>query len=130
MKFTVKKPCEIEVSAVRVSLHVRYEEEDIPNDFPLRTGDMWNATIYIDSGRIKEWPRPQSGTLHMKVCDEGTYTLLGPDGKEIATIEQNYVPHGVIPGKYGDYVDLKINSFGTITNWPQNPDVSAFFEAK
>ena len=44
----------------------------------------------------------------------------------IADIVQDYVPHGVVPGEYGDYVILKIDK-GRIVNWPAKPDVSEFF---
>jgi hypothetical protein len=127
MKVTVLRPTEIEITHIRVELPVRYEEDDIPNDFPLRGKDWWMAKIEIDTGKIEGWPIRESGYLHMKVCDEGTYKLFDEKGFTVATIEQNYVPHGVIPGEYGDYVELKINEQGIITNWPKKPDVSAFF---
>ncbi len=57
----------------------------------------------------------------MKVCDEGVYTLLS-DGKEVAT-RDGYVPHGVVPGEYGDYVILNIASDGKITNWPAPDEI-------
>lgn len=126
MKFTVTRPVEIEVTFISVHLPVRYEEEDIPNDFPLRKGDIWSAVIEIDTGKIRDWPEGKSGNLHLKVCDSGQYTVGNEEDASLAVIE-DYVPHGVIPGKYGDYVDLKINEHGIITNWPKKPDVSAFF---
>lgn len=128
MKATIKVEKEIEIDSIRVSLPVRYEEEDIPNNFPLRKGDMWCAQIDLDTGAIRGWPKGQSGELSMKVCDEGTYTLLDKCGGAVSCIEQNYVPHGVVPGKYGDYVELIINADGIITNWPKRPAVSCFFE--
>ena len=39
MKCKVWKNVEVEVAAVEIVLPVLYEEEDIPNDFPLRDGD-------------------------------------------------------------------------------------------
>src|ERR1700761_2588063 len=120
---------EIEVWAICVVLPVRYDEEDIPNDFPLRKGDVWAATIDIDSGYILEWPDGVGArTIEcMKVTDGGKYTLIDNLGREIATRE-DYVPHGVIPGGYGDYVSLQIDERGVITNWPKPPNLSAFFE--
>ena len=128
MKKTIFKPKEVEAKFVCVALPVRYDEEDIPNDFPLRLGDMWTATIEIDTGRIEGWPQGRSEDLYMKVCDEGSYFILDEDHKQLAGIESDYVPHGLIPGEYGDYVDFKINADGVITNWPNNPNLSAFFE--
>lgn len=127
MKAKVKTEIEIEVSAIRISVAVRYEEEDIPNDFPMRKADTWTATVAIDTGKIEHWPKGKAGNLRMKVCDEGCYTLLDKDGVEIKC-RDGYVPHGIVPGEYGDYIDLKINSDGIITNWPKKPDISEFFE--
>lgn len=129
MKIKVPVPTEIEVSRVLIHLPVDYDEEDIPNNFPLRAGDVWEAKVDIDNGRIENWPAdPQwrECFLNMKVRDGGTYTLLGPDGKVIACLKEEYVPHGLIPGEYGDYVKLKIND-GVITNWPKKPRLDKFF---
>lgn len=128
MKALVKIETEINIKSVRLELHVRYGKEDMPDDFPLRQGDMWRATVNIDNGEIEGWPKGKSGSFFMKVCDEGSYYLLGEDGKQIAKREEDYVPHGVIPGKYGDYVEMKIDDNGIITNWPKPPDVSDFFD--
>jgi len=127
MKVTVPIPTEINLTHIRLELAVRYDEEDIPNDFPLRKGDLWTATVGLDTGRIEGWPQGQSGRLQMKVCDEGTYTLFDAGGRQVARLENDYVPHGVVPGEYGDYVDLEIDETGIIANWPKRPDVSRFF---
>lgn len=129
MKVLIPTTKYIEITHVLVTLPVRYEEEDIPNDFPLRQGKKWEAKIEIDTGKILGWPEGQAGEIeYMKVCDEGTYQLLDADGKIVLEIVQNYVPHGVIPGEYGDYVTLKINGQGIITNWPKRPDICEFLK--
>jgi hypothetical protein len=87
---------------------------------------MWNATIEIDTGIIVGWPQGTSGEFYMKVCDEGTYTLLDYGGNEIAKIENGYVPNGILPGEYGDYLGLNIDTTGRITNWPKQPNLDAF----
>lgn len=128
MKHTILVPTQIEISFIEVRLPVRYDDEDMPYDFPLREGDTWNALIHIDTGKIEAWPPGETGRFHMKVCDEGTYILLAADGTTvIATIENGYVPSDLIPGEYGDYVEFQINEDGAITNWPKKPDVSQFF---
>jgi hypothetical protein len=127
MKAKVKIEQEIEIVAVNISVPVRYKEEDIPNNFPLRDGEMWHATVDIDTGKIEGWPEGVSGDLYMNVCDEGMYLLIDVHGQYVAK-RFGYVPHGVVPGEYGDYIDLKINAEGVITNWPAKPNVSAFFE--
>jgi len=118
----------VEVTDIRLELAVRYEDEEMPYDFPLRSGDMWRATVEIDTGKIKDWPKGKDGAVEMKVCDEGTYTLLDKDGNTVAELRNEYVPHGIVPGEYGDYVNLQIDPTGTITNWPSNPEFSDFFQ--
>ena len=71
------------------------------------------------------------GTLYLqaKICDSGTYFLLDKDKKVICKIA-GYVPNGLIPESddCGDYIRLRINSDGSIENWPENPDYSDFIE--
>lgn len=126
MKFTVTQPVEIDVSLVRIDVPVRYEEEDIPNDFPLRDGDMWKAIVAINNGQIQGWPQGRAGEMHMKVCDGGEYSLLNHAGEQVGETLSDYVPGGLIP-EGGDYIVLSIDANGYITNWPKRPDVSAFF---
>lgn len=129
MKALIPTTQEVEITHVLVTLPVRYEEEDIPNNFPFRQGEKWEAKIEIDTGKILGWPEGQAGEIeYMKVCYEGSYALLDASGNVVLSIEQNYVPHGVIPGKYGDYVTLKINEHGVITNWPKRPDICEFLK--
>ena len=82
----------------------------------------------IDTGQIGNWDETvEPRTIHMKVNDEGSYTLMR-GAEELSSIVENYVPHGVVPGEYGDYIIFNIDQRGIITNWPQQPDVSDFFE--
>lgn len=118
---------EIDIKTVKVEVAVRYEDEDIPYDFPLRHGDMWEAKIDIDTGKIIDWPEGKSGKLSMKVCDEGTYRLYDENGKLIKSHEGGYVPNRLIPGRYGDYIDLVINKNGLIENWYSMPQFTDFF---
>ena len=145
MKVTIQVPKEIEVTHILIDVPVEFGEEDIPNDFPLRlklpqthprlTADRWVADVNIDTGKIAGWPADAGPRqLYMKVNDAGIYTLrtITKDGDSPSVIgsvkrEHEYVPHGVVPGEDGDYIDLKIAADGTITNWPKKPDVSAFF---
>lgn len=126
MKITVKTEEEVEIKFVKVNVAVRYGEEDIPNDFPLRKGDMWSAIIDIDKGMILDWPKGTKGELYMKVCDEGSYYLLDESGNTVLSIEEDYVPNELLPGEYGDYLDLDINEDGYINNWYSKPSLSDF----
>lgn len=132
MKVTVKVPTEVELTHVEITLPIMYGEEDIPNDFPLRSGDTWRALVEIDTGRILFWPEGRAERMFVTVKDTGTYRLMRPTdlpGKwqVFAERHQDYVPHGLIPGEYGDVVELHIGADGVIANWPKKPDLSAFF---
>ena len=113
---TVKRLVEIEPVAIKCEMAVRYDEENIPNDFPLRNGDMWTGVIDIATGIIRNWPKGKSGVMSMKVCDEGTYTLLGANDEALAVRENDYVP-SCVPEQYGDYVEFNISEDGKINNW-------------
>lgn len=126
MKVTVPTTKEIEIKHIYIEAPVRYGDEDIPYDFPLRVGDMWRAKVEIDTGKIVDWPIGRTAYMHMKVTDSGAYTLLDDGGAVVAKREQKYVPD-VIPGEYGDYIELTIDANGIITNWLKKPDLSDFF---
>lgn len=128
MKATILVEQEVNIEYVKVRVPVRYEDEDIPYDFPGRDGDMWEARIHIDTATIEGWPQGRAGSMYMKVVDGGTYVLTDAGGKVLADLRGEYVPHGLIPGEYGDYINLEISEGGVITNWPKHPDVSEFFE--
>jgi hypothetical protein len=126
MEVTFKVEKTVEIKKVKVEVAVRYEDEDIPYDFPLREGDMWNATIDVDNGKILDWPQGKSGDLHMKICDEGTYHLLDENDNIVLSIIEDYVPNSLLPGEYGDYLFLKINEEGVVTNWMKDANFSEF----
>ena len=128
MKITITKPVEIDVKYIRVEAPVKYDEEDIPNNFPFRDGDQWNVLIDLETGKICNWPDKYEYGLHMKVTDGGIYELLDSDFMPVAPELEDYVPHGVIPGSYGDYIELTIEGDGTISNWPKELDLSVFFQ--
>lgn len=125
MKFTQTIQSEVDVQTIEVILPVRYDDEDIPYDAPMRHGEIWRAYIDIDDGIIWDWPRGKTLDMYMKVVDGGSYILRDGDGSTIAK-RNDYVPHGIIPGEYGDYVHLKIDETGKITNWPKRIDLSDF----
>lgn len=57
-------------------------------------------------------------SIHCKVCDNFTASLLDQNGETIHDQEDGYVP-GFMPGDhYGDYVILEIDlDSGQIKNW-------------
>lgn len=129
-KITIQTTKEIEITWVRISVPV--DDDDMPADFPLRVNsgggfDRWMAEIEVDTGKVRDWPCGRAEDVSLKVKDSGTYTLIAPDLSVLAEIHCDYVPNELIPGSYGDYIDLKIDSNGIVTNWPKNPNVKEFF---
>lgn len=133
MKATIKVEKEVEIRSVLIDISPRYigddPDDDIPTDFPLlnEAKTAWVASVDIDTGAIAGWPQGDKRTMHVKVCDAGTYRLIDNEGNEVAARVNDYVPNGVVPGWYGDYVELHIDENGIITNWPKHPDISGFF---
>jgi len=125
MRVKILKPVEVNIRTVHISVPVRYGEEDIPNDAPRRNGDWWRAEVEVDSGQVRHWTPGAKLNLHMKVCDEGIYTLYDENNHMVTSLE-DYVPHSLIPGSYGDYIKLNIDITGKITNWPKNPSLEDF----
>ena len=65
----------------------------------------------------------------MGICTCRPRYATAKEKKAICKIA-GYVPNGLIPDQDDcrDYIRLKINSDGTIENWPENPDYSDFVE--
>lgn len=123
---TIKNEKEVELKYVKLQVAVRYEDEDMANDFPHREGDIWSPTIDLDSGQILDWEKGVIEDLYMKICDEGCYYLLDENKNIVLSIVQYYVPNKLLPGAYGDYIDFNINENGVITNWYSNPSIEDF----
>ena len=94
---------------------------------------LLEMTIDLKKGRLVEWDS-NNGYLRMqaKVQDGGTYTLLDADKNPIWQIN-GYVPNRLIPsfeieGDYGDYIELRINADGFISNWKKEIDLSVFIK--
>jgi len=129
MKTKIKIEKEVDITVVSLSVNIRYDDEHIPYDFPGRKGNTWEARIGIDTGVIEGWAIGLSHMIaDMKVCDEGTYKLIDSEGNIVAAIENDYVPNRLIPGSYGDYIDMDIDENGKIKNWPNKPSFSDFFK--
>lgn len=140
-KVTRKVTEEVEIKTVEIEIPMDEIEEHTPELSPVvqlfgktaarrrSTEDVWRIRVDIDTGKIEGWPESAGKVdLFCKPRDAGSYRLLSPDGKVVAAIEQNYVPHGVVPGDDGDYVGFNIDAQGVITNWPTSPDLGDFFK--
>ncbi len=122
----VKKIEAVSVDLLRARCGVRYwddatvngaEDED-GTKIPLRDGDYWCPTIEISTGQILDWPAGTTAKIHYKVCDDGSYQLVGDDGSVVVEID-GYVPKIMCPGGsgYGDYVIMNIGPNGVIEDW-------------
>ncbi len=104
--------------------------EQDENKYPLVSKGMWSGVIDLQSHKLLNW-KEEYGKLFLqaKVRDEGTYFLFDEDKKVICKLA-GYVPNGLIPDAdgCGDYIRLRINSDGTIENWPDYPDYTDFIE--
>ena len=133
MKTTIKIEKEVDIQKVVIDVAPRHigddEDDDMPTDFPglCDLKENWKCSVIVDTGQIEGWPVGDARTLHIKVCDAGLYTLYDSEGNGVAVID-GYVPNGLVPGSYGDYIEMDIDENGIITNWPKRPDLSDFFE--
>lgn len=101
------------------------------NKYPLVAKGMWSGIINLKTHKRLNWkPEYRDLYLQAKICDSGTYFLFDKDKKAICKIA-DYVPNGLIPDSddCAVYIRLRINSDGTIENWPENPDYSDFIES-
>lgn len=124
MKICKRTTIEVEVSSIEIIVPVNYGEEDMPNDFPGRSGDTWHVQIGIEKGLLflsngRSFPAVDLD-LNMKVVDGGTYRLLGPAGDTIVE-RQDYVPDCFPGTHYGDYLQFKIVG-GKVENWNVDSD--------
>ncbi len=73
-----------------VDVAVRYDDEDMAYDAPMREGEIWKATIDLDTKKILNWPEGKSLSFEdMKICDQGIYILLDENKEEMSPYLQN-----------------------------------------
>jgi hypothetical protein len=123
MKATIKVMKEVEIKYLKMCISV-----DDDCKYPDAKNEMLTLSIEVDTGKILNYPLTESFHLFEKVTDRGSYYLYDEDFNEVLSIENNYVPNRLIPGSYGDYVDLEIDEKGIITNWRKPPDISDFIQ--
>jgi hypothetical protein len=124
-----------ELKWLSISAHVRYwedatvskenEYQDIEDDegnlIPCKRNGNWEPIIDIQTGEIINWEKGKSANIHYKVCDAGEYFIFD-DKLNLFSAEDSYVPNYLsIDGDgFGDYIILKVNSDGFISNWNPN----------
>lgn len=130
MKVTVYKPVELEIHTVKIEVELHDDvSESLPKHLFNDDGEL-DLLIEVDTGKVVSWQGSEPVNIHDKVRDNGVYTLFGSDGLEVVKIDNYSVPNNLIPGDYGDYINLEINSDGFVTNWPKYPSVLEFFPEK
>ena len=127
MQIQVPKSTPVQITNLRLAVPVNYDEEDIPNDFPGRTGNRLRMEIDMDSGIIKDWPQGRAYNIRsMKVRDEGVYYLFDGDIPLYCRAE-NYVPDFFPGNHYGDDICFNIDATGKIAGWtPEKLDIAQF----
>ena len=131
MEVTARTPHKelLTFTALVLTVPVRYDNEDIPANFPGRSGKTLTLTLDLNTRKIRDWPADFGAynVRSMKVCDEGVYQLLG-EGTTLAKFD-GYVPK-LLPGRhYGDYIMLDIAADGTVRDWsPTEEAVQQFLE--
>lgn len=126
MKVEIPTTKTVDIKFVQVILPLRLDRESMPEEFPLRQGDTWQATISVETGVVENWPQSETGEFYLKVANMGRYYLLDSDRNVVLSIDRDYVPHGIIPGRHGQHVWMIIDKTGKITNFPKKLDFSAF----
>ena len=131
MKMIIEIPTtkivDVKYVTIRIPIY-DYMDEEIPKDFPLRDGDEWKAMIDLETHQIRNWAQGESRHLYIKVSDGGVYSLMTKDFECVAMLTYEYVPRGVIPGRWGDYIDLQIDETGKVVNMPQKLNFDEFFK--
>lgn len=126
MKIKVTLTITEEIDIAYLSIEVPYDDDDEIPEYIHEGRNTLTFLIDLDRRKVVDWPEGNHYNLHLKVCDQGIYRLLDPNGGELAVIDQDYVPDGVL-GKYGDYIVLNITNDGTVTNLPREYNFSDFF---
>lgn len=126
MKYEINVPQKRVAKTAVISAPINYGDEEIPMDFPCRKGENFEMRVDIDTGKIEGWPDGKSHKMFMTVKDSGTYIILDDHGFTSLELVQEYVPHGLIPGNYGDTIELDIGPDGVIKNWPKFPSLGKF----
>src|SRR5688572_19751454 len=118
MKTKIQQEVEVDLRILKVHANVRYWEDasvdgvddEEGNLIPCRKGECWCPEIDIETGQILNWDKGKTASIHYKVCDEGVYTVIDDNERDVLEIE-GYVPETMCPkgSGYGDYIIMDIN---------------------
>lgn len=129
MKVTVYKPVELEIHTVRIEVELHDDvSESLPKHLFNDDGEL-DLLIEVDTGKVMSWQGNEPVSIHDNIRNNGVYTLFDKCGGEVASLDNYYIPHDLIPGKRGEYIHLDISADGVVTNWPDVPNVYEFFNS-
>lgn len=125
MKVKVKVEKEVEVKWV--AFRVSYDADDIVPDWAGANGGKLDMVIDLETGMVEDWPQGKEGAVHIKAVDQGRYWLRDHEGRDVAEIIEDYVPHGAVPGAYGDYIVFAIDQSGKVKPWSVDLEEDSWF---
>lgn len=129
MKVTVYKPVELEIYTVRIEVELHDDvSERLPKHLFNDDGEL-DLLIEVDTGKVISWKGNEPVSIHDNIRNNGVYTLFDKCGGKVASLDNYYIPHDLIPGKRGEYIHIDISADGVITNWPDVPNVYEFFNS-
>ena len=138
MNIEITEKKKVDVKTLAVQANVMYWEDSEINGVadedgdltPLRSGDNWEPSVEIETGKIREWPIGTVASIHFKVCDGFSFRLLDENDQVVYTSEEGYVPKFFCPkdSGYGDYIIMDIDSSGVIQGWDKSRIIDALEE--
>ena len=127
MQFTTQTPTEYKIhNIVTITVCIPANDDEIAPDAPMRKDDMWEIDINVATKSVNSWPAGVAMSLAACVADSGCYYLKTDNDEIITSLEEEYVPNNLLPGEYGDYLELEIDEYGTITNWLKDANFKDF----
>ena len=114
----------VDIHALRMVVPISRVIADMPHDTPGRKGDMFDLTIYLDTLKVRRWPKGYGRACYfVEVTDKGTYQLLNVYGDVEAELKN--VPVLDCFPRYGndgyEFLNLNIEADGTVSNWTLTP---------
>ena len=129
MKVEVYKLTEVEIHTVRIEVELHDNvSESLPKHLFNDDGEL-DLLIEVDTGKVISWQGNEPVSIHDNIRNNGVYTLFDKCGGEVASLDNYYIPHDLIPGKRGEYIHIDISADGVITNWPDVLNVYEFFNS-
>jgi hypothetical protein len=111
----------VDIHALRMVVPISRVILDIAHDTPGRKGDMFDLTIYLDTLKVRRWPKGYGRACYfVEVADKGTYQLLNVYGDVEAELKNVPVPD-FLPRYDDDFLNLRVTIDGTVSNWEPTP---------